>query len=244
MSNCCVRDNWVSIAGYRILDVRAADLIDELLESTEQGKQRCLFFANSNFIVQCRPIRAAMHGDEFMVVNDGIGMDIASLLIRRHKFKENLNGTDFVPLFLRSIRRPLKIFLLGGTTDSVTGAALHLSRQYPHQIVGVCDGFAGMTDQGRLLSAINDARPDVLLVALGNPRQEEWIVANRGNCNASVLIGVGALFDFVSGQQRRAPTVVRRLRLEWLFRLANEPTRLLRRYSIDFLHFLYLCFRH
>lgn len=244
MNQSSGREKSVVIAGYRILDTLSADLVGELLAALEQGKQRCLFFANSNFIVQCRPLRTAMHDDGVMVVNDGVGMDIASLLIRRHKFAENLNGTDFVPYFLRHVQQPLSVFLLGGTAASVTGAARHLSQEYGHRVVGTCDGYEDMKDQVRLLTVINGTRPDVLLVAIGNPRQEEWILANRSKCNVGILIGVGALFDFLSGQQRRAPAAVRRLRLEWLFRLANEPGRLLRRYSIDFLLFLYLCFRN
>jgi beta-1,4-glucosyltransferase len=80
-----------------------------------------------------------------------------------------------------------------------------------------------------------------VLVALGNPRQEAWILENSPELTPSTYIGVGALFDFMSGAMPRAPQWMRSVRMEWLFRLYKEPRRLVRRYTIDFLKFLYLC---
>lgn len=244
MSNVASRQEFVTIAGYPVRVGASAHLAEELLAALDKKQQRVLLFANTNFAVQCRHLREAMNRDAVIVVNDGVGMDIAALLMRGRRFPENLNGTDFIPYFLANANRKLKIFLLGGTTISVSGAARYIERELGHQVVGICDGYAGMRDQGRLLAAIDRAKPDLLLVALGNPLQEEWILENNDNCKVGILMGVGALFDYISGQQRRAPTVLRHLRLEWLFRLVNEPKRLLHRYSVGFLHFLYLCIRH
>jgi beta-1,4-glucosyltransferase len=84
----------------------------------------------------------------------------------------------------------------------------------------------------------------VVLVALGNPVQEEWILNHRQALDASILIGVGALFDFWAGDKPRAPRAIQKMRLEWLYRLALEPRRLLRRYSVDLLVFFAHCHRY
>jgi beta-1,4-glucosyltransferase len=243
MNSVAGRQESVTIAGYAVRVGVSAHLVEELLAALDRKQQRVLLFANTNFAVQCRHLQEAMNRDGVIVVNDGIGMDVAALLIRGRRFPENLNGTDFIPYFLANANHKLKIFLLGGTTTAVNGAARHIERELGHHIVGVCDGYAGMKDQEFLLATIARAKPDLLLVALGNPLQEEWILENSDNCQVGILMGVGALFDYISGEQRRAPIIFRHLRLEWFFRLANEPKRLLYRYSIGFLHFLYLCIR-
>jgi beta-1,4-glucosyltransferase len=95
-----------------------------------------------------------------------------------------------------------------------------------------------------LCQRINASGADIVLVALGNPRQEEWIRQNMGALNANLLVSVGALLDFLSGGVRRAPMWVQKIRFEWLYRLAQEPQRLLRRYTVDIARFLYLCLRY
>jgi beta-1,4-glucosyltransferase len=135
----------------------------------------------------------------------------------------------------------LKIFLIGGKPEAVVGAA-HYAREVLHQqVVGTCDGYGEMRDTINLVEVINRSGAELVMVALGNPIQEEWILSNLGTLEANVIMGVGALFDFWSGDKPRAPGFMRRLRLEWLFRLCIEPRRLMARYTVDFLHFLFLC---
>ena len=84
----------------------------------------------------------------------------------------------------------------------------------------------------RLVQMINDSGADVAWIGLGSPKQEQWMAANRDRLNPSVLIGVGAAFDFLAGTKRRAPPWMRRAGLEWLHRLISEPARLWRRYLL------------
>ena len=92
-----------------------------------------------------------------------------------------------------------------------------------------------------LVDSINASGADVVLVAFGNPAQETWILEHCDACDAPLMFGVGALLDFLSGNARRAPPWVRRLHLEWLYRLACEPRRLLRRYTWDLARFFRIC---
>ena len=83
-----------------------------------------------------------------------------------------------------------------------------------------------------MLNKMSEVKPDILLVALGNPRQELWVAANCTAKHAAVPIGVGALFDFVAGRVPRAPDWMIRMRIEWLYRLGLEPARMWRRYIL------------
>ena len=88
-------------------------------------------------------------------------------------------------------------------------------------------------DNAAIVARIAEARADVLLVALGHPKQELWIERNREDLPVSVAIGVGCVFDLIAGQSRRAPGWMRAAGLEWAFRLGQEPRRLVRRYITD-----------
>jgi beta-1,4-glucosyltransferase len=110
-------------------------------------------------------------------------------------------------------------------------------------VVGVQDGYTPIAP-AHLTIMINTSEAEVILVALGDPLQEEWIRDNMHASNAILFVCVGALFDFLSGKAVRAPRWVQRIRLEWFYRLLQEPRRLARRYSVDIARFLYLCLRY
>ena len=104
--------------------------------------------------------------------------------------------------------------------------------------MGVRDGYFAHRDEEAVVAAIAAAEPDILLVAFGNPQQEMFIARHFDALRARTMFGVGALFDFTAGKVARAPNWVRRARLEWAFRLAQEPGRLVRRYTIETARFL------
>jgi len=110
------------------------------------------------------------------------------------------------------------------------------------QVVGTCSPpfhreFPPQVNQD-IVRRINLAKPDVLWVGLGAPKQERWIHENLGLLEVKVAVGIGAAFDICSGRSRRAPAWMRRSGLEWLFRFALEPRRLFRRYFIEGLPFI------
>ncbi|NMM27762.1 MAG: WecB/TagA/CpsF family glycosyltransferase [Glaciimonas sp.] len=234
----------ISIAGFLVRKTSSHSLAQYLLTELQIKNKVALFFANTNFIVQCRSQAHRMQDESVIVVNDGVGMDIAALLIQKKRFKENLNGTDFTPYFFNRATRPLRVFLLGGKSYVLQKAADYARHQLGQKIVGVCDGYEDIQKEYNLINTINRAKPEVVLVALGNPIQEEWILDNRHALNAGVVMGVGALFDFWAGDKVRAPVLMQRLRLEWFYRLCLEPRRLLRRYTVDIVRFLLHCHKY
>jgi len=106
-------------------------------------------------------------------------------------------------------------------------------------ICGTRDGYSGAIDEADAIEAVRAARADIVLVALGNPRQERWIAQKAVHVGAPLVMGVGALFDFLADIVPRAPLLIQRMRLEWLWRLAHEPWRLGKRYTVDIARFLW-----
>lgn len=171
--------------------------------------------------------------------NDGIGTNLASKYLNGFGFPHNLNGTDFIPELLAGIGIPLRIYLLGAQEAQLERARQHIEASYSlHSVVGARNGYFSEDEAEAVCKAISATHADLLLVGMGNPRQEMFIVSNRARLNTTVTFGVGALFDFMSGSVIRAPKMVQALGLEWLFRLLQEPRRLFRRYVIGIPRFL------
>jgi len=231
------------LGGFRILNCRSAELIGLLGARMAAGAKTALVFANTNFVVQCQDLRAAMQAPDVLIANDGIGLDLASLALYQTPFVDNLNGTDLTPALLRSFKRPTRVYLYGATPESVAGAVKTISTLPNIVVAGYADGYGKRIAPANVIADINRCQPEVLLIALGNPRQERWIVENREQLDVPLIIGVGALFDFLSGSKLRAPALVQKLHLEWAFRLLQEPRRLLKRYTYDIGVFFALCMR-
>jgi len=171
--------------------------------------------------------------DDFLILPDGVGVDIAARLLYGAPFPANLNGTDFVPAFLEASPRPLTVALLGASPTIAEAASERLARISPqHRLVVVHNGYFSAEEEAGIVGRIAELHPDILLVAMGVPRQELWINRHIDARHCTLPIAVGALLDFLSGTVPRAPLWVRRLRLEWAFRLSLEPRRLWRRYIV------------
>jgi beta-1,4-glucosyltransferase len=234
----------LTLSRFPVTSTTRERLADYLLQRLGNGEKTAVFFANTNFIVKCRFLQPQLPDPSIVLVNDGVGMDIAAKIFAQGKFEENLNGTDFTPYLFQNARRSLKVFMIGSTPEVLARAAIHVETVLDQQVVGTCDGFAGIKDSAALLARIETTKPDVVLVAMGNPMQEQWIMTHRTQIDAGICIGVGALFDFWSGGKARAPELVRKLRMEWFYRLCLEPKRLLRRYTLDIGVFLLQCFKY
>ena len=168
----------------------------------------------------------------FLVMADGVGVDIASKILYGKPFPANLNGTDFIPTLLRQLPGALKIALVGATRENVEAACDRFARMAPqHQFYLISDGYFSSAGETQIFADLTAIRPDILLVAMGVPRQEFWI-DSLSEQHATLVMGVGALFDFISGAVARAPHWMRQARLEWLFRLIMEPRRLWQRYVV------------
>lgn len=173
-----------------------------------------------------------------LVVPDGMPLVWASGMLGT-PLAERVTGVDMVPRLAElSARKGYRIFLLGGRPGVAERAGKLLERNYPGvQIVGAYapakDNLICM-DHDEILKRVHEARPDILLVAFGNPKQEKWIWMHRKRLGVPVAIGVGGSFDILVGDTRRAPRLLQRCGLEWAMRFLQEPVRLGPRYLRDF----------
>jgi alpha-1,3-mannosyltransferase len=169
-----------------------------------------------------------------LVMNDGIGVDAASQILFGSRFPQNLNGTEFTPHYFKATRNSYRIFFLGSSSGVAERAAARLIAMCggKHQIAGCQNGYLRAGDTMGIVAKILASGADVVLVAMGNPLQELWLSENLEATGRRLGFGVGALFDFLSGDVARAPSWVRSVRLEWLYRLLREPGRLWRRYIL------------
>jgi len=222
------------ILGISVLAIGWDDAIALLVRLVAERRFTKVSFLNAHNanIAHSDPVFAEAL-DDFLVLPDGVGVDVAAKLLYGAPFPDNLNGTDFVPAFLQASTRPLTVGLLGATRVNAEAASVKLSAlAVQHNFVVVHDGYFSAAEEQRIVDRIEKLRPDVLLVAMGVPRQELWIARHIDARHCTLPIAVGALLDFLSGSVPRAPLWMRQLRLEWLFRLCIEPGRLWRRYVV------------
>jgi len=168
-----------------------------------------------------------------LVLRDGAG---ASWAIKRQGINpgHNFVGTDFIPDFCKATQdKGYKFYLLGDEKGVAEKAGEKLKQKIPSiKIVGYHHGFFDEKESDKIIAGINKVEPEILLIGMGNPRQEKWALANLDKLEVSVIIGVGALFKYLSGEVKRAPKWMLKHNMEWVFRLVTEPKRLWKRYII------------
>lgn len=173
---------------------------------------------------------------------DGIGVFLAAKSLYNRKYKrriEKMTGTDFyVDLFRISGEKGYKIFLISKNENLNIS---QLKEKFSDvNIVGFLN-LKQLTENA--FECINDKNPDLLLIGTGTPSQEKWIIQNKKNLNSRVIMSVGSGIDFLSGNLKRAPLWMRKIGLEWLFRLFQEPKRLWKRYIMGIPLFIFYVLR-
>jgi exopolysaccharide biosynthesis WecB/TagA/CpsF family protein len=198
---------------------------------------------NANIMMADPGLRGALN--RHVVLPDGVGVDIASFATFGRMFPANLNGTDFVPALMTYMTRPKRVGLLGARPEILQRARDNFEAHAPwHEFIAVHDGFFGEDEAADVTDAIERAKLDILLVAMGTPRQEKWVASHVRPEHARLVLSVGALFDFVAGEVPRAPLAMRQLRMEWLYRVMQEPRRLSGRYFVGGPVFLWHVLSH
>jgi exopolysaccharide biosynthesis WecB/TagA/CpsF family protein len=199
--------------------------------------------ANVDFLVQSRndsELRRILD-EAHLVVCDGTPLIWLSKILRR-ALPERVAGSDLVPRLLeRAEQKGWRVFFLGGETRSLTQAVKNVEAKHPNiQIAGAFSPpFAPLDrmDHETICQHVREAKPDLLLVSFGCPKQEKWIARHYEALGVPVSVGVGATIDFLAGTVKRAPRWMQVVGMEWIFRLAQEPRRLLKRYATDLVVF-------
>jgi N-acetylglucosaminyldiphosphoundecaprenol N-acetyl-beta-D-mannosaminyltransferase len=170
---------------------------------------------------------------------DGMSLVLfGKLLGLRLSRRNRLTPLDWVrPLMAEAARRGWRIFYLGSAPAIAARGAEILRREFPGLLLDAAGGYfdarADGAENHNVVAGINRCRPNLLLVGMGMPRQERWILENAGRVDANVIFNVGALMDYIAGAVPTPPRWLGPLGFEWLFRLASRPARLWKRYLIE-----------
>jgi N-acetylglucosaminyldiphosphoundecaprenol N-acetyl-beta-D-mannosaminyltransferase len=233
----------VSMFGCRIDALRMPQAVERVFEwiTAASGQCRYVVTPNVDHVVQLQHderLRRA-YDDASLVIADGMPVVWASRLLRR-PLPERITGADLVPALFSAAPTDsrLKVYLLGAGPGVADRAATKIVSRWP--AVEICGSYSppfgfekDPAENEAILARISAARPDVLVVGLGAPKQELWVHAHQHKIDASVALCVGATIDFLAAEKKRAPLWMRRTGLEWLHRLSTEPRRLFARYLKD-----------
>jgi N-acetylglucosaminyldiphosphoundecaprenol N-acetyl-beta-D-mannosaminyltransferase len=227
------------VLGVGVDPVTVEELQEEVGRLIRAGERGLVLNANAHCLNLCYEdprLRAFLNGAD-VVFCDGAGVMLAARLLGG-RIPERVTYADWAwRLAAFAEAQGFSMYLLGARPGVAREAARRLKARYPDlEIVGVRHGFfdhsAGSPGNEAVVREINDARPDILLVGLGMPLQEYWLMENRDGLNVGAALTGGAVFDYVSGRLRRGPRVLTESGFEWLARLLVEPRRLWRRYLI------------
>lgn len=207
------------------------------MKGTVAVLERAVASKKPHQVITANPIMimAALESEENMramreaelIVPDGAGVVWAAEEFG-DPVAERVAGFDLLQeLMKRGEELGWTAYLLGAAEEVVQEAAGRLQKQYPKvRIVGVRNGYFGAAENAGVIESIRQAQPDLLFVARDAKTQEPWIARHKHELGASVIMGVGGSFDVISGKTKRAPIFMQKLRLEWFYRLAKEPSRL------------------
>lgn len=229
----------VAILGVPFDNVTKTEAIDLIERMIESGRPHYLVTPNVDFLVQARrdvELRRILF-EAHLVLCDGTPLVWASRLLG-NALPERVAGADLVPLLTEiAAKKKYRLFLLGASPQSAELAVNRLRERYPELIIAghYSPPFSHLLemDHDEIRRRILEAKPDLLFVSFGCPKQEKWVAMHYRSLGVPVTAGVGATIDFLAGQVRRAPVWMQRSGTEWMFRLAQEPRRLFRRYFTD-----------
>ena len=229
----------VAVLGVPFHNVTMDETVAFIDDKIQSGGFHQIATANVDFLMNAirdPELQAILCSCE-LVIADGMPILWASRMMGA-SLKERVCGVDLVPRVAElCARRGYSLFLLGASEENSARAAEKLQERFSGlRIAGRYSPPVKPLDQmnhDEILRRINSARPDVLLVAMGNPKQEKWLAMHRYKLNVPIAIGVGGSIDFMAGAVSRAPKWMQHSGLEWAYRMAQEPKRLMQRYLGD-----------
>lgn len=222
-----------TVLGIQVNTEGYDELMADVFARIERKDKALVVAINPEKIIKAKkdPALKQLLNEAEIQIPDGIGVILASKL-QKGQIRERVTGVDMMlRLCEEAAKRGKPIFLYGGKPDIANRAKAKLESLYPGiNIVGTQDGYE--KDEQKVLDAINEAKPDLLFVAMGSPKQENWINANRAKLHPTIYQGVGGSFDVLAGTVKRAPELFQKTGTEWLYRLMKEPSRIKRQMAL------------
>jgi N-acetylglucosaminyldiphosphoundecaprenol N-acetyl-beta-D-mannosaminyltransferase len=238
----------VSLFDIEIADVTMGEAATILQGHCEEraGRSRSVYFVNAH------TLNLAQRDEDFTrvlqaadtVFGDGSGVRLAARWLRGIRLKDNVNGTDLLPTFLRAAP-PVRqtYYLLGAAPGVIERSAEAARRMFPSwEMVGHHHGFFDANEEKEIVRSISDLNPNLVLVGMGNPRQEIWIHRNLPRLRAGCCVGIGALLDYWAGEEIRSPVWMQRIGFEWFYRMLFQKGKF-ERYAVGVPVFLWSVLR-
>lgn len=221
------------ILGLNILNTDYPEFMGAIEKDIEEGRKSTIVAINPEKIMKLKEDKKLdefVHSAEYLIP-DGVGILMASKKLGG-SMKNRITGVDTMDHLCRMAeRKGYSIFLLGAKEEVIQAARVSLMKKYPKLIIaGVRNGY-DLNDQ-EAVRQINGSGAQILFVAMGSPKQEDWISSHRENLNVNIFQGVGGSFDVIGGYVKRAPKWMQNLGLEWLDRLLRNPSRVFRQINL------------
>lgn len=233
VSKWTVENMKETVLGIKVNTENYDQLIPKVFERIETKEKSLIVAINPEKIIKAKndqALKKLLNEAEFQIP-DGIGVILASK-IQKGNITSRVTGVDMMMrLCEEAAKRQKPIFLYGGKPGVADKAAEKLKETYPNIIIsGTQDGYE--KDNSKVIEKINEAKPDLLFVAMGSPKQENWINENRDSLHPTIYQGVGGSFDVLAGTVKRAPEAFQKIGMEWFYRLMKEPKRLKRQLAL------------
>lgn len=219
----------VLIMDVPINNVTMEEAANQVVGYLQGTGQHTVFTPNPEIIMEAQDDQEMMTilKKADLVVADGIGVVLASKILKVPTLPERVGGFDLMQNVLNKIKdTEIRVYFLGSKPGVATEAVKNMKKKYPGiNIVGESDGYFTQDDEPALINTIKDLNVNLLLVGLGAPRQEKWINQHLGSLGVNVAVGVGGSLDVMAGVVKRAPVIYQKLGLEWFYRLITNPKR-------------------
>lgn len=220
-------NNTVNILGINFLNTTVKQFVNTLGSHIENNEKAFVVTANPEIVMDARKNSKLMEiiQSADYVTADGIGI-VKSAGLLGVPLPERVPGFDITMRLLKlADKKGLSIYLLGGKDRVVEKAADRIKNDFPNvKIAGYHHGYFDLNDE-QIMKTVESTKPDIILVALGAPRQEQWISTSMPSFERGIFIGVGGTFDVIAGEAKRAPEMWQKMNLEWFYRLVKQPSR-------------------
>ncbi|MBV7505724.1 WecB/TagA/CpsF family glycosyltransferase [Bacillus sp. sid0103] len=222
-----MKTNLVSVLGIDFINKCFDQVVEDLLSNIKNKQKAFIVTANPEIVMYAHehPDYKNIIQSADMVVPDGYGIILASKILHT-PIRERVAGYDLtVRLLELGNEKKWKIYVLGGREETNQKAVSNIQNNFPQiQIAGRHHGFFDW-EKSTVTAEIKAANPDIVLVALGFPRQEQWIAKNLDQFSEGLFMGVGGSIDVLAGEVQRAPRIWQKMNLEWFYRLISQPSR-------------------
>jgi N-acetylglucosaminyldiphosphoundecaprenol N-acetyl-beta-D-mannosaminyltransferase len=221
------------IFGIKINKVSMDGIVHLINGYLSENTKRIVFYINAHSINISNSDKAFVKNINLadLVYCGGLGPVIAARILKNIKLSKTTTPDFIFEILSLMEKNNRSVFFLGGKDNDLFVMVNKLKKMFPKlKIAGFNNGY--FSDNKLIISKINKARPDLLLIGMGSPMQEKWIIDNYAQINAKVFWSVGAIFEILSGKYKRLPKILNDYGFEWVFRLIQEPRRLWRRYLI------------